>query len=133
MLAGLDKRRSLMATPLTQAAFIQAAQSLLNHDGTPVSTLQDSNGFVLQRVIACIVNVGADIAQQGVAEPATIDRAVELGLGYPFGPLRMGDHYGATRIMTILTNLLDATGDPRYRPSPWLRRRAALQMSLTAA
>jgi 3-hydroxybutyryl-CoA dehydrogenase len=133
MLAGLDKRRSLMATPITQSAFIQAAQSLLNHDGTPVSTLQDSNGFVLQRVIACIVNVGADIAQQGVAEPATIDRAVELGLGYPFGPLRMGDHYGATRIMTILTNLLDATGDPRYRPSPWLRRRAALQMPLTTA
>lgn len=133
MLTGLDKRRSLMTTPLTQHTFIQAAQSLLNHDRTPVSTLQDSNGFVLQRVIACIVNVGADIAQQGVAEPTTIDRAVELGLGYPFGPLRMGDHYGAKRIMTILTNLLEATGDPRYRPSPWLRRRAALQMSLTTA
>lgn len=131
MLAGLDKRRSLMATPITHSAYLQAAQSLLNQDGTPVSTLQDSNGFVLQRVIACIVNVGADIAQQGVAEPATIDRAVELGLGYPFGPLRMGDHYGTQRIMTILTNLLEATGDPRYRPSPWLRRRAALQISLT--
>ncbi|MBR2512684.1 MAG: 3-hydroxyacyl-CoA dehydrogenase [Halomonas sp.] len=133
MLAGLDKRRSLMATPVTSTAYLQAACSLFNHDGTPTSTLQDSNGFVLQRIIACIVNVGADIAQQGVAEPATIDRAVELGLGYPFGPLRMGDHYGATRIMTILTNLLDATGDPRYRPSPWLRRRAALQLSLTTA
>ena len=133
MLAGLDKRRSLMTTPLTQKSTIQAAQSLLNHDGTPVSTLQDSNGFVLQRIIACIVNVGADIAQQSVAEPTTIDRAVELGLGYPFGPLRMGDHYGATRIMTILNNLLEATGDPRYRPSPWLRRRAALKLSLTTA
>lgn len=84
----------------------------MNADGTPVSTLQDSTGFVLQRVVACIVNVGADIAQQGVAAPATIDRAVELGLGYPFGPLRMGDHYGASRILTILNNLLDATGDP---------------------
>ncbi|MDQ7730232.1 3-hydroxyacyl-CoA dehydrogenase [Halomonas sp. SpR8] len=133
MLAGLGKRRSLMTTPLTQHTFIQAAQSLLNQDGTPVSTLQDSNGFVLQRITACIVNVGADIAQQGVAEPATIDRAVELGLGYPFGPLRMGDHYGAARIMTILNNLLEATGDPRYRPSPWLRRRAALNVSLTTA
>ena len=133
MLAGLNNRRSLMATPITQIAYLQAASSLLSHDGTPVSVLQDSNGFVLQRVIACIVNVGADIAQQGVAAPTTIDRAVELGLGYPFGPLRMGDHYGAARIMTILTNLCDATGDPRYRPSPWLRRRAALNMSLTAA
>ncbi len=131
MLAGLEKRRSLMASPVTRASLIEAAASLLNADGTPVSTLQDSNGFVLQRVVACIVNVGADIAQQGVAAPATIDRAVELGLGYPFGPLRMGDHYGASRILTILHNLLDATGDPRYRPSPWLRRRAALGMSLT--
>ncbi|RBI65974.1 3-hydroxyacyl-CoA dehydrogenase [Vreelandella sulfidaeris] len=131
MLAGLDKRRSLMASPITRPEMVNAAASLLNADGTPVSKLQDSNGFVLQRVVACIVNVGADIAQQGVAEPATINRAVELGLGYPFGPLRMGDHYGASRIMTILNNLLEATGDPRYRPSPWLRRRAALGMSLT--
>ena len=120
-----------MPPPLPPPHFINAAASLLNADGTPVSTLQDSTGFVLQRVVACIVNVGADIAQQGVAEPATIDRAVELGLGYPFGPLRMGDHYGASRILTILNNLLAATGDPRYRPSPWLRRRAALGMPLT--
>lgn len=133
MLAGLEKRRSLMATPLTHSSFITAACSLLHHDGTPVSRLEDSNGFVLQRIIASIVNVGADIAQQGVAAPATIDRAVELGLGYPFGPLRMGDHYGTKRVMTILDNLLEATGDPRYRPSPWLRRRAALDMPLTAA
>ncbi|WP_249976756.1 3-hydroxyacyl-CoA dehydrogenase [Vreelandella olivaria] len=133
MLAGLEQRRSLMATPITHPDVIQAASSLLHHDGTPVSVLNDSNGFVLQRIVACIVNVGADIAQQGVATPDTIDRAVELGLGYPFGPLRMGDHYGIKRIMTILTNLLAATGDPRYRPSPWLRRRAALDTPLTAA
>ncbi len=131
MLAGLEKRRSLMASPMTRPEVINAAANLMQADGTPVSTLDDSNGFVLQRVVACIVNVGADIAQQGVAAPATIDRAVELGLGYPFGPLRMGDHYGASRILTILNNLLGATGDPRYRPSPWLRRRAALAMPLT--
>lgn len=133
MLAGLENRRSLMSTPVTYTEFIYSACSLFGYDGTPVSTLQDSNGFVLQRIIACIVNVGADIAQQGVAAPETIDRAVELGLGYPLGPLRMGDHYGAIRIMTILMNLLEATGDPRYRPSPWLRRRAALRVPLTTA
>ncbi|WP_252109776.1 MULTISPECIES: 3-hydroxyacyl-CoA dehydrogenase [unclassified Halomonas] len=133
MLAGLEKRRSLMVTPVTQDDYLQAAAALLNHDGTPVSTFQDSNGFVLQRIVACIVNVGAEIAQQSVAEPATIDRAVELGLGYPFGPLKMGDHYGARRILTILDRMQAATGDPRYRPSPWLRRRAELDMPLTQA
>lgn len=131
LLAGLGKRRSLMTSPATLDEYRDAAATLLGHDGTPVSVLEDSNGFVLQRVVACIVNVGCEIAQQGVAEPQTIDRAVELGLGYPHGPLAMGDHYGSRRILTILDNMLAATGDPRYRASPWLRRRATLGLPLT--
>ena len=130
-LSGLDARRCLMASPATRRHYRDAAWTLLGHDGTPVSVLNDSHGFVLQRVIACIVNVGADIAQQRVADPTTIDRAVELGLGYPRGPLALGDHYGSRRILTILETLLAATGDPRYRPSPWLRRRARLGLPLT--
>jgi 3-hydroxybutyryl-CoA dehydrogenase len=43
----------------------------------------------------------------------------------------MGDHYGAASILKILTHLQAGYGDPRYRPSPWLRRRAALGLSLT--
>ncbi|SDL75022.1 3-hydroxyacyl-CoA dehydrogenase [Franzmannia pantelleriensis] len=131
LLAGLKGRRSLMTTPATRPEVRAAAMALLGDDGTPVSALNDSNGFVLQRVVACIVNVGSDIAQQGVATPDTIDRAVELGLGYPRGPLAMGDHYGNRRILTILDNLLAATGDPRYRASPWLRRRASIGLPLT--
>ncbi|QJQ94384.1 MULTISPECIES: 3-hydroxyacyl-CoA dehydrogenase [Halomonadaceae] len=131
MLGSLGTRRTLMTTPATRDEILDAALTLLGHDGTPVSTLNDSNGFVLQRVVACIVNVGCEIAQQGVAEPQTIDRAVELGLGYPHGPLAMGDHYGSQRILTILDNMLDASGDPRYRASPWLRRRATLGLPLT--
>lgn len=133
MLGGLDKRRCLMTSPATRQEIRDAGHALLAADGTPVSVIHDSGGFVLQRVVACIVNVGADIAQQGVAEPATIDRAVELGLGYPHGPLAMGDHYGAQRIVQILNNIQAASGDPRYRPSPWLRRRARLGMALTEA
>ena len=131
MLAGLDGRRCLMTTPITRVDYRDAAWALLGQDGTPVSPINDSNGFVLQRVVACIVNVGADIAQQGVADPETLDRAVELGLGYPRGPLAMGDHYGSRRILTILDHLFTASRDPRYRPSPWLRRRAALGLPLT--
>ncbi|CAM4136227.1 3-hydroxyacyl-CoA dehydrogenase [Vreelandella rituensis] len=131
MLGGLEKRRSLMATPATQSLYQDAARHLLGNDGTAVSTFNDSNGFILQRMVACIVNVGADIAQQGVAAPETIDRAVELGLGYPRGPLSMGDYYGSRHILTILDHILAATGDPRYRASPWLRRRALLNLPLT--
>lgn len=130
MLAGLDKRRTLMTSPATDPGFTQAAMTLFSEDGSAVTRVKDSQGFVLQRIIACIVNIGCDIAQQGIAEPETIDRAVELGLGYPKGPLSLGDHYGPAKILHILNRLHSATGDPRYRPSPWLRRRAQLKLPL---
>ncbi|WP_293919462.1 3-hydroxyacyl-CoA dehydrogenase family protein, partial [Sphingobium sp. UBA5915] len=59
-----------------------------------------------------------------------IDDAVRLGLGYPQGPLAWGDALGPAKLALILSRMLEVTGDPRYRPSPWLRRRAALGLSL---
>jgi len=129
-LVGLDKRRTLMTTPLTSAAMREAAHGLFASDGVPVSLIRDSAGCVTQRVLAHIVNIGCDIAQQGIATPEDIDRAVTLGLGYPKGPLALGDALGARTVLTILENLQAVSGDPRYRPSPWLKRRALLDASL---
>ncbi len=129
-LFGLDKRRTLMTTPLTTAAMREAAHGLFAADGVPVSVIRDSAGLVAQRVLAHIVNIGCDIAQQGIATPEDIDRAVTLGLGYPKGPLALGGAIGAHTVLTILENLQDFYGDPRYRPSPWLKRRALLNASL---
>ena len=56
--------------------------------------------------------------------------AVTLGLGYPRGPLAWGDAIGPARLLRSLESLQAVTGDPRYRPSLWLRRRAQLGLSL---
>jgi 3-hydroxybutyryl-CoA dehydrogenase len=130
VLLGLDKRRTLMTTPLTSTAMREAAHGLFAADGVPASVIRDSAGCVAQRVLAHIVNIGCDIAQQGIALPADIDCAVTLGLGYPKGPLALGDALGARTVLEILDNLQACYGDPRYRPSPWLRRRALLGASL---
>jgi 3-hydroxybutyryl-CoA dehydrogenase len=81
-------------------------------------------------VVAHIVNIGCDIVQQRICSPADLDLAVTLGLGYPKGPLAWGDAIGGARVASILAALVAASGDPRYRPSPWLRRRASLGLSL---
>ncbi|MFQ5534018.1 MAG: 3-hydroxyacyl-CoA dehydrogenase [Sphingomonadales bacterium] len=130
-LFGLDGRRTLMTTPVTDAIFRDAAHALLASDSKPVTVIHDSPGFIAQRVVAAIVNIGCDIAQQRIATPADIDAAVKLGLGYPKGPLGLGDAVGAGRITEILEAMHAFYGDARYRPSPWLKRRALLGVSLT--
>lgn len=56
--------------------------------------------------------------------------SVRIGIGYPIGPLHWGDRIGVDKILQILNGQLRATGDPRYRPSPWIARRVTLGISL---
>jgi 3-hydroxybutyryl-CoA dehydrogenase len=129
-LFGFAKRRTLMTTPVTKPQVRDAAHALLASDGVPVSVIRDSAGFIAQRVVAHIVNVGCDIVQQRIASPEDLDSAVMLGLGYPKGPLGMGDAVGAPKILAILEAMQAFYGESRYRPSPWLKRRALLGVSL---
>lgn len=124
------RRRVLMTNPATRADMRDAAHALFARDGKPVSVIRDSGGFVTQRVVATIVNIAADICQQRICSPRDLETAVTLGLGYPLGPLAMGDRWGPTNVLEVLFNLQTVYGDPRYRPSPWLRRRGAIGLSL---
>ena len=125
-----SKRRVLATTPATRSDMRDAAHALFSRDGKAVSVIRDSGGFVTQRVVATIVNIASDMCQQGICSPADLETAVTLGLGYPMGPLAMGDRVGPTNVLEILFNLQTVYGDTRYRPSPWLRRRGALGLSL---
>ncbi|MDO5289800.1 MAG: 3-hydroxyacyl-CoA dehydrogenase [Pseudomonadota bacterium] len=124
------RRRVLATNPATRADFAQAAHALFARDGKAVSVIRDSGGFVTQRVVANIVNIAADMCQQRVCSPQDLETAVTLGLGYPLGPLAMGDKLGPANVLEVLFNLQTVYGDPRYRPSPWLRRRGAIGLSL---
>lgn len=144
MLTDLSKHRTLMPSIVTQDNFVAQAYALFGK-GTDNSLVEnkaktipavdatlivESTGFVAQRVVAMVINLGCDIAMQGIASPEDIDNAVRLGLGYPYGPISWGDELGAQRILLILERVYRLTGDQRYRPSPWLQRRATLGISL---
>jgi 3-hydroxybutyryl-CoA dehydrogenase len=124
------KRRVLATNPATRVDMRDAAHALFARDGKAVSVIRDSGGFVTQRVVAHIVNIASDICQQGVCSPQDLETAVTLGLGYPQGPLAMGNRYGPTNMLEVLFNMQTVYGDARYRPSPWLRRRGAIGLSL---
>lgn len=124
------KRRVLATNPALRQDMRDAAHALFARDGKAVSVIRDSGGFVTQRVVATIVNIASDMCQQQICSPQDLETAVTLGLGYPLGPLAMGNRYGPTNVLEVLFNMQTVYGDPRYRPSPWLRRRGAIGLSL---
>lgn len=141
-LHGLDPRRTvavdtvvespsvltLMVAPGTDAGKVQCLIDVLERR-VPTVVINDSAGFIAQRLLAAVVNLGCEIAQRGVAAPEAIDRAVRLGLRYPMGPLEWADEVGSKTIVEILEGILASTGDARYRTSRWLARRASAGIS----
>jgi hypothetical protein len=108
-----------------------AAAAILARTGAKVTLIKDSPGFIAQRMVAMIANLGCEMAMIGIASAQHVDTAMTLGLNYPRGPLALADWLGAKNCHEILVQLQAITGDDRYRPSQWLRRRAQLGLSAT--
>jgi 3-hydroxybutyryl-CoA dehydrogenase len=125
------KRITIMTPPGADAAVRDAAAAMFAKAGTKVTLIKDSPGFIAQRMVSMIANLGCEMAMIGIASAADVDTAMTLGLNYPRGPLALADWLGVKDCHEILVQLQAITGDDRYRPSQWLRRRAMLGMSAT--
>ena len=126
------KHLTLMTAPGGSAAAQPVAAWLRGH-GFIVEVIKDSAGFVLQRILGMIANLGSELAQIGVGSPADIDLGMKLAQNYPAGPLEWADKIGVAKTYRIMQGLQEATGSDRYRPSLWLRRRALLGLSIYQA
>ena len=125
------KRITIMMAPGFDPAIRDATVALLAKSGTKVTVIKDSPGFIAQRMCAMIANLGCEMAMIGIASAADVDTAMTLGLNYPRGPLALADWMGVKECHEILVQIQAITGDDRYRPSQWLRRRAMLGLSAT--
>ena len=100
--------------------------------GRAVTLIKDSPGFVAQRIRAMVANLGCEMAHIGIAAPEEIDLALRLGLNYPLGPLELAAEMGPQNVLAMLERMQAITGEDRYRPSQWLRRRALLGLDIAA-
>jgi len=83
--------------------------------GKEAVVIQDAPGFATSRLGVAIGLEAMRMVEQGVASPADIDRAMELGYRHPIGPLRLSDLVGLDVRLDIARNLTQAYG-PRFEP-----------------
>lgn len=125
-----SKRLTIMTAPGADPAMRDAVAAAIVASGRKVTAIKDSPGFVAQRITAMVANLGAYMAEIGLASPEDIDTAMKLGLNYPLGPLEFADEMGPAHCLDILEQLHALAGEDRYRPTMWLRRRAVLGLPM---
>ncbi len=128
-----DNRHLTVMAAIGGDALSEKVADWLRAGGFTVEVIADSPGFVLQRILAMIANLGCELAQIGVGSPEDIDLAMKLAQNYPKGPVEIAEWLGARTVHEIMQQLQAITGSDRYRPSLWLRRRAQLGLSAYAS
>jgi 3-hydroxybutyryl-CoA dehydrogenase len=93
----------------------------------PPSVAPELAERIVERVLALLINEAADALFLNVASAADIDLAMTKGVNYPKGLLAWADEKGAAHWLAVLENLQAEFGEDRYRPSPLLRRLAAVR------
>jgi 3-hydroxybutyryl-CoA dehydrogenase len=105
---------------------VERLSDLLKGFGLPAIVVKDRPGFLIQRLFLPYLNQAVQALDDGIASAQDIDASVELGLGYPVGPLRLLDDLGLSRHAATTATLCLDLADRHFAPPPLLSRRAAL-------
>lgn len=90
--------------------------------GKTARVSKDSYGFVVNRLLAPMINEAINCVHEGIASAEDVDVMMKLGANHPMGPLALGDLIGLDVVRNIMETLYDGFDDPKFRPSPLLKQ-----------
>jgi len=94
------------------------AQSL----GKEPVAAKDNSGFIVNLLLVPYLLDAIRAVEHGVASVPDIDKAMQLGCGYPMGPLTLLDFVGLDTTYKIAEIMFTEYREPRYAPPPLLKR-----------
>lgn len=114
----IEITRSLTSSDET----FQTVYELSERIGKQPIEVQDSPGFVVNRILVPMMNEAAFVLSEGVASAEDIDRAMQLGANHPMGPLHLADLVGLDVVLYICDVMYNETHDTKFRACYLLRK-----------
>jgi 3-hydroxybutyryl-CoA dehydrogenase len=92
---------------------------MVNRQAIPV---EESAGLISIRLYTALLNEACEVLLEGVGAMVDIDTVWRIGFGMRFGPFELADILGIDKINRWMENLYSEFGDPRYMPSPVIKK-----------
>ncbi|GAB3690155.1 3-hydroxyacyl-CoA dehydrogenase family protein [Nocardiopsis oceani] len=119
-----SKLVEIVTAPETDGAVLESVRGWVGALGKTEVVVRDSPGFATSRLGVMLGLEAIRMVEEGVASPADIDTAMELGYRHPMGPLKLTDLVGLDVRLAIAEYLATELGD-RFAPPELLRRKVA--------
>jgi len=106
----------------TSDATLACVLALLDELGKVAIVVDDSPGFVSNRVYMPTINEAVFCLHEGVASTDDVDRIFRSCFGHRMGPLETADLIGLDTVLNSLVGMYELLKDSKYRPCPLLQR-----------
>jgi 3-hydroxybutyryl-CoA dehydrogenase len=121
MMALVEVIRGLQTSDSTYAQALLLTEKV---GKTPISA-GNRPGFVVNRILAPMINEAIFVRQEGLASAEDIDTGMRLGCNQPIGPLALADLIGLDTLLAIMEAFHEGFSDSKYRPAPLLKEMVA--------
>jgi 3-hydroxybutyryl-CoA dehydrogenase len=112
--APIMKLLEIVKTIATSDEVVETSRKFGESLGKTNVIAQDAPGFIVNRLWLPFLLHCIKLYEDGVASREDIDNAIQLGLGYPMGPLTLADMVGIDVVKFVSDALYEQLKDPRY-------------------
>ena len=84
---------------------------------------KETPGFIVNRMLAALVDEAYELYDEGIADFEDIDLAIKKGLNHPLGPFELSDYSGLDIHYYAKLKKFNESGNPKDKPKKFLEER----------